>query len=80
MYSTTASGPSFFYPQSDAWVYEGLIFVPYGLVEGIAGPHQGWNGDVMHNGIQICLEQAMPKRGGENSRPNDGFGIIAAWL
>ena len=78
MYSTTASGPSFFYPQSAASVCEGLVFVPYGLVEGMAGPHQGRNVDGMHNGIQICHKQTMPKRGRENRRPNDLFGLAVS--
>ncbi len=33
---------------------------------------------MMHKGIQICLEQTMPKRGGENRRPNDLFGLAVS--
>ena len=78
MNSTTASGPSFFYPQSAARVCEGLVFVPYGLVEGMARPLQCRNVDMMHNGIQICHKQTMPKRGRENRRPNDLFGLAVS--
>ncbi len=78
MYSTTASGPSFFYPQLADRAYEGLVFVPYSLVEGMARPLQCRNVDMMHNGIQICLEQTMSKRDGENRRPNDLFGLAVS--
>ena len=54
------------------------MFVPYGLVEGMEGPLQCRNVDVMHKGIQICIEQTMPKRGGENRRPNDLFGLAVS--
>ncbi|MBR5353672.1 MAG: hypothetical protein IK126_08140 [Bacteroidales bacterium] len=43
-------------------------------------PRKDRNVDVMHNGMLICHEQTIPNRGGENSRPNDRFGIIAALL
>ena len=33
---------------------------------------------MMHNGIQICIEQTMPKRDGENRRPNDLFGLAVS--
>ena len=33
---------------------------------------------MMHKGIQICLEQTMPKRGGENRRSNDLFGLAVS--
>ena len=41
-------------------------------------PRGDRNVDVMHNGIQICHKLTMPKRGGENRRPNDLFGLAVS--
>ena len=41
-------------------------------------PRGGRKVVLMHNRMLICHEQTMPKRDGENRRPNDLFGLAVS--